>query len=317
MAGRRQSSATIDVPACAPEGAACLVCGATRSAVAPAVGAAGLAVVRCLGCGLGWSRPAASPAAPRGAAFVTPPRPLGRSSSHLERALGDHPARGSLRGWMAELLRDVAAASAGRGERLRLLQPLARPLAEALFDVVVPLDGRRGLAVIALGDATTIAALAARGCDVTVVDDDGSGVATPDPLAGPAAVDAGVYDVAVVGAALAETRDPLAALRAVAARLRPGARLHLVVPNGSAATPAPAARWLFDAASLATLVEAAGLRVVRGPVARGARRLARRWLDDRRRLGLGAASRRGARCLAVALRTAGSGELLRLEAERV
>jgi hypothetical protein len=196
-----------------------------------------------------------------------------------------------------------------------MLRPLARSLAEALFDVVVPLDGRRGLAVIALGDAETVAALAARGCDVTAVGDDASGAA--GPMAASDAVARASYDAAVVGARLADATDPLATLRAIAARLRPGARMHVVVPNLSAATPALAARWFFDAASLATLVEAAGLRIVRGPFSGGVRRALERWRDDRRRVGMRAASRRLGHCLAAVLQTAGSGERLRLEAERV
>jgi len=298
-----QSSASID--ATAAEAGACLVCGATRTDVVPPASLAGLIVVRCLGCGLAWSR-SGDPA-----------------TATMSRA-GRSRERSGAVGWAADLLHDVASASPGRGQRLRMLCPLARPLAAWLLDVVVPLDGRSGLRVLALDDAAMVTALAARGCVVTDAGDD---VAIVASAGGPGASDgvtivtsaggAPAYDAAVVGARLADVSDPLAALRALAARLRPGARVHLVVSNLSAATPGIApARWFFDAASLVTLVEAAGLTVVRGPIARGARRLGQRWLEERRHLGVGAASRRLAHCLAVALRTAGSGELLRLGAER-
>lgn len=193
--------------------------------------------------------------------------------------------------WAAGVLRDVASGSG-----------LLRPIAERFVDVV---DQGRGVRVLTLADDDAALQLRARGCVVTAL----------------SAAD-GDYDVAVVGEGLVHEADPLATLRAVARRLRPSGRLHLVVPNLAAATlrvePAPAlvGRWFFDAASLATLVEAAGLRIVRGPHVQGVHRHFLRFLDERRGLGTRAASRRLGRRLAAVVRTAGSGDLLRLEAER-
>jgi SAM-dependent methyltransferase len=276
----------------------CLLCGATRGTVALGVRPAGRSqVVRCVGCGLGRLTPAPEPAT----SHATPDR--------------------HLLGPMSAFVRDVAAAAPGRGKRLRALRPLARRLAERAFDVVVPLDGRRGLGILAVGDGTgeLFAHLTAHGCTVTA-----TGARLGDALRG-GVLPAASYDAAVVGDRLAHEVDPLVTLRAVARVLRPGARMYVVVPNltsaslatGGAALASPAPRWLFDAASLATLVEAAGLRIVRGPHARTAPRHATRWLRELRTDGPGAASRRFARWLAAWLRTAGSGDVLRLEAERV
>jgi SAM-dependent methyltransferase len=296
MGGRTRGSAAIEVEERARgEGGPCVVCGAIRTTPLVVMPDGAPALVRCAGCGL--------------ARLGSVPR--------LERAEHDDPSRcGRVPGFASALVRDVAAATPGRGQRLRVLRPLARRLAEWAFDVVVPLDGRHGLAVLALGDGEDelCAHLGARGCSVTATDARLAGGALP----------AASFDAAIVDDRLASERDPLATLRAVARLLRPGARLHVVVPNLASASFAcdgldfpPAARWFFDAVSLATLVEAAGLRIVRGPHAGLARREALRRLRVLRTDGPRAASRAVARWLAAWLRTAGSGDVLRLEAERV
>jgi len=309
MAGRTERSRAIKVDETRRwEDAACVLCGAPPTAAAgPVPQADAAAIVRCVGCGLGRLRPAP------------------RLDDAPRRALcadgGAAPRPGRVRRWASALVRDVAAASPGRGERLRVLRPLVRPLAEWAFDVVVPLDGRRGVCVLAMGDehGDLRAHLTARGCSVTSVDADRAVQHGPQPAAS--------YDAAVVGGRLAHEADPLAALRAIARLLRRGGRLYVVVPNLAAASreldgadweplAPPVPRWCFDAASLALLVEAAGLRVVRGPHARTASREAVRVRRELRDLGARAAARRSARRLAAWLRTAGSGDVLRLEAER-
>jgi len=245
--------------------------------------------------------------------------------------------RGPVKQSLWNAVRDGVAAPAGQSLLGRLARPLTRPLARWLFDVNVPLDGRRGLRVLEVGSGfgDLLVYLRARGCEVLGTD--------LSPAAAARARDYGIdvrvgalrtlglpaasFDAIVMNHSLEHLPDPHEELAEVARLLAPDGRLHLAVPNGAAVRlhlertgwvhlSPPLHYWFFDADSLTRLLDAHGLRPVRGPRTTTRHHALREWITGCRTHGVVRATATLTRFLRASLTSADGGDVLRIEAVR-
>lgn len=219
--------------------------------------------------------------------------------------------RGPLKQLVWDQLRDLSSRPATRGEGLRLVAPLARRLAARIFDIDVPLDGRRRTVLdVGSGYGDLLIYLASRGCRVQGVDADpraaetareyGIPVLLEDPARLP--LPARSVDATILCHSLEHLPHPERVLEEVARLSRPGGELHIAVPNGASAGLAlegsewghvsfPLHFWYFDDRSLSRLLVRSGFE----PVATSYRMTWGfqwgTWRRERRRAGLATAAR--------------------------
>jgi len=245
--------------------------------------------------------------------------------------------RGPLKQRLWDALRDGAAAPAGQSVVGRALRPLTRPIARWLFDVNVPLDGRRGLRVLEVGSGfgDLLVYLKARGCDVLGTDLSPAAVARAGEYGievrlgalRDLALPAGAFDAVVMSHSLEHVPDPNDELAEVARLLTPGGRLHLAVPNGDAVRlrldeagwvhlSAPLHYWFFDARSVTRLLERHGYRLVGAPATTTRHHALLSWRTTRRYAGVATATRQLARFLRESMRAHDGGDVLRIVAVR-
>lgn len=279
-------------------------------------------IVRCRNCGLRRLDPRPNPAALScyyGTAYNAF---LGRSRGPLKQAVWD-------------FLRDVSSAAPGRGRRWRMLRPLLRPVAESAFDINVPLDGERLPRVldVGCGYGDLLMYLKSHSCEVQGVDFDERAAAKGKEYGVPIHVgelhdlnlpDAS-FDVGVLCHSLEHLPLPGDQLRELARVLKPGARLHIAVPNGGAVglrresvawghLSHPLHFWYFDAASLTRLLHSAGFTLVKISYATTWRHHAGLWRGTGATRGLLAAVRETLGFLRDHARAQGGGDILRVVA---
>jgi len=158
---------------------------------------------------------------------------------------------------------------------------LAAPLSRWVFDISVRVDRVRPPRVLEIGSGygDLLVYLRSRGCHVQGVDLDpraaaagaALGVAIHTGTVETLAAESESFDIAVLCHSLEHLPDPAMTLRTIHGLLRPGAELHVAVPNGNAAGLAVQGRewmhlsyplhfWFFDRATLVQLLERCGFR---------------------------------------------------------
>ncbi len=204
-------------------------------------------------------------------------------------AAGDIPAFYDLARYYTHSATETGRIESRPGLAARLLLALAwradrgvEP--DAAWWAALPPDGARTALEIGCGSGQNLERLAAQGLDVAGVDPDGAACAAarrrglavwqgvaealPGPVAGQR------FDLVVLTHVLEHCLDPAAALAQAAARLAPGGRMMVEVPNnGCAGAKAAGACWhwldvprhlnFFTESSLRALVGQAGLVVER------------------------------------------------------
>lgn len=279
------------------------------------------AIVQCESCGLRRLNPRPGPAALAAFYGTTYNAFAGRQRSEAKQRLWNR-------------LRDAAARPDGHDVAWPL-RWLLGPFARWAFDINVPLKGHAGLRVldVGCGFGDLLIYLKSRGCQALGVDLDPRaaqqaaqyGVEIRTGELRELQVPAGSIDVAVMCHSLEHVPDPSTELRELARVVRPGGRVHIAVPNGASAGlrvegldwahfSHPLHVWFFDPASLRTLVERSGFRIVSGPYTTSRWHHLTAWAARARSAPV-AASLRLAR-LAFASSAPGSGDVLRLVAER-
>jgi SAM-dependent methyltransferase len=235
-----------------------------------------------------------------------------------------------------DLMRDSFSRPAGASWSSRILGPLLAPLARYQFDLNVPLNGRRGLRVLEVGSGfgDVLIYLRSRGCEVLGTD--------LEPNAAEAGRAQGVeirignlvdlalpsesFDVGMMCHSLEHVPDPNVELAELRRVLRPGAQLQIAVPNGAAVRLAmdgpdwwhlshPLHFWYFDPENLANLVRKHGFEPTRVSSVLRPNVLAA-WKFDRKKHGLGGATRRLTEVSGATLKSGLRGDSLRLTAIR-
>ncbi len=180
-------------------------------------------------------------------------------------------------------LRDVSSQAPRRQVAWRWTRPFFRRLADSLFDINVPLEGKSGLKVVEIGCGfgDLLIYLKSRECEVQGVDQ--------EPLAAQKAAEYGVpvhvgpledvtpsdgyFDIGVLSHALEHLPDPLEQLTKLARAIKIGGTLHIAVPNGESAgfrimgknwtcLCHPQHLWYFDASTLSALLKLAGFDIL-------------------------------------------------------
>jgi len=261
------TSAPAAVPASGWQDAECALCGAgapfeTLLELPHADAPHGCAwLVRCRSCGLRRLTPRPGP-------DVLPGYYGGGYNAFIGRT------RGALkqRGW--DLLRDMYAGARGP-------MRIAAPLSRWVFDISVRVDRTRPPRVLEVGSGygDLLVYLRSRGCHVQGVDLDpraaeagaALGVSIHAGTVETLAADSESFDIGVLCHSLEHVPDPAKTLRTIHALLRPGAELHVAVPNGNATGLAVQGRhwmhlsfplhfWFFDRATLVELLERCGFK---------------------------------------------------------
>lgn len=285
------------------------------------------AVVACRACGLRRLDPRPGP---------------GSIGDYYADAAGYNAYVGRRRGPRAQrvwdFLRDGAAGPLGMSLAGRLCSPVTGPMAGWLFDINVPLGGRRGLRVLEVGSGfgDILIYLRSRGCEVLGTDlgEAGArkaaeyGVEVRVGNLADLALPAGSFDVAIMCHSLEHVPDPNVELAEIARLLVPGGRLHVAVPNGEAARLVldgrewvhlshPLHFWYFDAATLERLLLRHGYRLQAPMVTTTRHHALMGWLHEGRARGWSTATRRFLRFLRRTAFDAKAGDVLRAVAVRV
>lgn len=234
-------------------------------------------------------------------------------------------------------LRDGAAAPSGQGVVGRLLRPLTGPTSRWLFDINVPLDGRRGLRVIEVGSGfgDILIYLKSRGCEVLGTDLSRAGAEKAREYGVEVRVGnlaelglpAESFDAAILCHSLEHVPNPNVELAELARLLTPGGQIHIAVPNGNAvrlrldgtAWPHlshPLHFWFFDAASLTRLLERHGFRLTGPPRTTTRHHAFNTWRYEGRHRSWILATRRFVGFLRATAATPDGGDVLRVIAEK-
>ena len=218
-------------------------------------------LVRCRTCGLRRLTPRPGPAVLPGYYGGAYNAFVGRTRSPLKQ-----------RGW--DLLRDIYAVARGP---LRVAAPLSR----WVFDISIRVDRARPQRVLEVGSGygDLLVYLRSRGCRVQGVDFDPRAAEAGAALGVPIhtgtvetlTAESESFDVGVLCHSLEHLPDPVTTLKTIHDLLRPGAELHVAVPNGDSAALAIQGRtwmhlsyplhfWFFDRATLVQLLERCGFK---------------------------------------------------------
>ena len=218
-------------------------------------------LVRCRRCGLRRLTPRPGP-------DVLPRYYGGAYNAFVGRTRG----RLKQRGW--DLLRDMYTVAQGP-------RRLAAPVSRWVFDISIRVDRARPQRVLEVGSGygDLLVYLRSRGCRVQGVDVDPraaeAGAALGVPIhtgtVGTLPADPHSFDIGVLCHSLEHLPDPVTTLRTIHELLRPGAELHVAVPNGNAAGLAVQGRtwmhlsyplhfWFFDRTTLIQLLERCGFK---------------------------------------------------------
>jgi SAM-dependent methyltransferase len=226
-------------------------------------------VARCFDCGLLRLDPRPSPEALIAGYSDSYYAYVGRTRGRFKQAVWD-------------ALRD---ASSGAPDRrwLRSLRFAARPIAERVFDVNVPLDRRTRVTVLdfGCGYGDLLIYLKSRGCAVQGVDIDAQAARRAREYGVPVHVggleNVGVpeasVDEAILCHSLEHVSSPADVLRQLSTLVKPGGAVRIAVPNGEAAglrtegvhwghLSYPLHFWYFDASSLGRLLRDSGFEPV-------------------------------------------------------
>lgn len=188
-------------------------------------------------------------------------------------------ARGRVKQRVWDLLRDLSSGRARLTRRWRLGRRLARRLTAQLVDIALapPHGTSPTILDVGCGYGDLLIYYCSRGCRVRGVEADpravkkateyGIDVALEDPAE--IGLPTASVDATILCHSLEHLSDPGAALEEIARLSRPGAELHVAVPNGAAEglerqgaswghLSFPLHLWYFDAGSLLGLMEDAG-----------------------------------------------------------
>ncbi len=282
-------------------------------------------VWRCGRCGLRRLRPRPGPEA------------LSRyyaEASGYNAFIGRKRSERSQRIW--DFLRDCRSRPAGWKGWRRWISPLGSAIANWAFDINVPLNGRTGLRVIEVGSGygDILIYLKSRGCQVM-----GSDLSVEAARKGAEyGVDIRVgnlvdlrlptssFDVAILSHSLEHLPDPNVELTELARLLKPGGRIHIAVPNGSAVRlkldgrnwdhlSHPFHLWYFDPRTLVRILTRHGFVPIRSPVTTTRHHAVTAWKRIARRKGWWVATRGLMAFLKASIQVRDGGDVVRVVAE--